>query len=342
VSVKVDAALSSGIADVPTVARRLEDAGYDGLFVAEIAHDPFLPLALAAPATRRVQLGTGIAVAFARNPMSVAVIGSDLQRLSQGRFVLGLGSQIKPHITKRFSMPWSQPAARMREFVLAVRAIWSSWNDSTPLRFRGEFYRHTLMTPMFDPGPSAHGDPPIFVAAVGPAMTAVAGEVADGLVAHAFTTESYFRSVTLPAIERGLAAAGRRRDDLEITMPLFVVTGRDDRELAARSVAARRQLAFYGSTPAYRPVLEHHGWADLGDELNRLSKRGDWERMGDAIDDDVLGAFAVVGEPDAIAPEVVRRYGDVLDRIQLGAESDGAADWSAIVHHIREGGGRGC
>jgi probable F420-dependent oxidoreductase len=249
--------------------------------------------------------------------------------------VLGLGSQIKPHITKRFSMPWSQPAARMREFILAVRAIWAAWNNGEPLRFRGEFYRHTLMTPMFDPGPSAVGDPRIFLAAVGPAMTAVAGEVADGLVAHAFTTASYFRDVTLLAIERGLAGAEKSRRDFEITLPLFIVTGRDERELAARALATRRQLAFYGSTPAYLPVLEHHGWGDLGRELNLLSKQGEWQRMGDAIDPEVLDTFAVVGEPSSIAPEVARRYGGVLDRVQIGTEHDDATAWAEIVAAIR-------
>ena len=334
-TLKVDAGLYCDLAGAQQRARALEDAGYDGVFAPEIAHDPFLPLALAATATRRVELGTGIAVALARNPMTLAVTATDIHRLSGGRFVLGLGSQIKPHITKRFSMPWSQPAARMRELILAVRAIWSAWNHGEPLRFRGDFYRHTLMTPMFDPGPSPVGDPRIFLAAVGPGMTAVAGAVADGFIAHAFTTAAYFRDVTMPAIERGLGGAQRARADLEITLPLFIVTGRDERELASRALAVRRQLAFYGSTPAYLPVLEHHGWGDLGRELNVLSKQGEWERMGDAVDRDVLEAFAVVGEPTSIAPEIARRYGGILDRVQLGTEHDDAAAWAEIVDSIR-------
>jgi probable F420-dependent oxidoreductase len=326
---KIDAGLHGELSDTADRVRRIEAAGFDGAFSYEVAHDPFLPLAIAATVSEHITLGTSIAVAFARNPMTLAVVSSDLHRLSRGRFVLGIGSQIKPHITKRFSMPWSQPAARMRELVLAIRAIWSTWNDGLPLRFRGEFYRHTLMTPMFDHGPSPYGNPPIFVAAVGPAMTAVAGEVADGLVAHAFTTPEYFRDVTLPHVERGLVAAGRSRADFQITMPVFAVVGRDEAEVAAKATGTKRQIAFYGSTPAYRGVLEHHGWGDLGDELNRLSKQGQWQKMGDIVDDDVLRAFAAVGDAATVADEIARRYGGLLDRVQLGVDLSGAASGDA-------------
>ena len=211
---KTDAIIHGNLADAAAAIRRAEDAGFDGVVAVEISHDPFLPLALGAAATERVDLITGIAVAFARNPMNAAVIANDINRLSNGRFILGLGSQIKPHITKRFSMPWSDPAARMREFVLAIRAIWESWNEGTPLAFRGDYYRHTLMTPMFDQGPSECGDPRIFVAAVGPAMTAVAGEVADGLMAHGFTTPSYLRDVTMVNLAKGLERSNRSRSDV--------------------------------------------------------------------------------------------------------------------------------
>lgn len=332
----IDTGLDGALSDAATRARQAEDAGYDGVLCAEVAHDPFLPLALAAAATTRIQLGTGIAVAFARNPMTVAVSANDLHLLSQGRFVLGLGSQIKPHITKRFSMPWSSPAARMREFILAIRAIWSTWNTGEPLAFRGEFYRHVLMTPMFDPGPNPYGTPAIHLAAVGPLMTSVAAEVADGLVAHAFTTWSYYREVTLPAVERSLAAAGRSRSDFTISMPLFVVSGRDEHELAARARPARQQIAFYGSTPAYRPVLEHHGWGELGDELNRLSKQGEWSKMGDAITDEVLDAFAIVGEPASLAAKIAERFGGVLDRVQIFAADRGDSQrWAPVLDAIR-------
>jgi probable F420-dependent oxidoreductase len=273
---------------------------------------------LGAAATERVDLITGIAVAFARNPMNAAVIANDINRLSNGRFILGLGSQIKPHITKRFSMPWSDPAARMREFVLAIRAIWESWNEGTPLAFRGDYYRHTLMTPMFDQGPSECGDPRIFVAAVGPAMTAVAGEVADGLMAHGFTTPSYLRDVTMVNLAKGLERSNRARSDVEVTIPIMSAVGRDEAEVAPKLAAVRQQLAFYGSTPAYRGVLEHHGWGDVGDELNRLSKQGEWVAMGGLITDEMLREFAVVGDLESVSAEIKQKFGGLVDRVQMG------------------------
>jgi len=317
---KIDIICNGELATAADAGRSAEEGGYDAALFPEIAHDPFLPVALAAQATERVELITGIAVAFARNPMSVAVTANDLHRLSGGRFVLGLGSQIKPHITKRFSMPWSHPAARMREYVMALRAIWASWEDGTPLDFRGDFYTHTLMTPMFDQGPSEHGPPKVFVAAVGPAMTRVAGEVADGLMAHGFTTPAYFRDVTMAHLADGLAAAGRSRADVEVTVPLMMVVDGPGREKSLQ--ATRMQLGFYGSTPAYRPVLEHHGWGDLGDELNRLSKAGDWVAMGEAIDDEVLETFAIVADRDDIAAAVQERFGGLVDRVQTGVDPD--------------------
>jgi probable F420-dependent oxidoreductase len=311
--------MGSDLGAIGRSARELEDLGYDGVLSAEITHDPFLPLVVAAEHTERVQLGTSIAVAFARNPMTLANIGYDLQTYSQGRFRMGLGSQIKPHIEKRFSMPWSHPAARMRELVLAMRAIWGCWNGGEKLDFRGEFYRHTLMTPMFDPGPNPYGDPAVLLAAVGGLMTEVAGEVADGLILHAFTTERYVREVTLPALERGFVKGGRTRADFEIMGPLFVVTGATEEDMAAAARATKQQIAFYGSTPAYRPVLELHGWGHLGDELNRLSKRGEWVQMGEILDDDVLGTFAVVAEPEQVAARMKERYGGLVDRVLFSA-----------------------
>jgi probable F420-dependent oxidoreductase len=316
---RVDGGIGFDPSGVIEAARLAERVGYDGIWSAEASHDPFLPLALAAEHTERIELGTGIAVAFARNPMTLAQVANDLQTLSGGRFMLGLGSQIKPHIEKRFSMPWSKPAARMRELILAIRAIWASWSDGSRLAFRGEFYRHTLMTPMFDPGPNPFGNPRIFLAAVGERMTGVAGEVADGMLAHGFTTERYLREVTIPALGRGLAAAGRGRADVEISYPGFVVTGVDEAGFLAAARAVKSQLAFYGSTPAYLPVLELHGWGDLHVELNRLSKRGAWDAMAELIDDDVLDAFAVVGELDDIAGLVRSRFEGVVDRFNFYA-----------------------
>lgn len=329
---KVDAPLMTELTDAPEVARSLEEAGYAGAWTAEIKHDPFFPLLRAAESTSTIELGTSIAVAFARNPMLVANIGDDLQRFSGGRFILGLGSQIKPHITKRFSMEWSRPAARMREFISATRAIWASWQDGSRLDFRGDFYTHTLMTPMFDPGPNPFGPPKVYLAGVGELMTEVAGEVCDGFFCHGFTTERYLREVTLPALDRGLERSGRTRADLEISGPAFVVTGTTEEEMAASAAATRGQISFYGSTPAYRAVLEMHGWGDLQDELNLLSKQGRWAEMGDLIDDDILTTFAVVAEPSQVAEQLHARYGDVIDRIMFYAPYQSDPDtWLPVL-----------
>ena len=313
---KIDAGLMIGdLASVPERARALEAEGYDGCVTAETSHDPFLPLVLAAEHTERVELMTSIAVAFARNPMLLANIGHDLNQYAKGRFILGLGSQIKPHISKRFSMPWSHPAARMREFIQAMRAIWANWYDGEKLAFKGEFYTHSLMTPMFTPVNTEYGAPRVMLAAVGPKMTEVAGEVADGMIVHAFTTPRYLEDVTLPAIERGLAAGERKRDDFELVCPVFVVTGHDEKAWEQSRTAVTRQVAFYGSTPAYRPVLEAHGWGELQTELNHLSKQGQWEEMGLRIDDDILEQFAVVAAPEDVPRKLQERFTGKLDRI---------------------------
>ncbi len=311
---KVDAGLMGSLDEVPKRARELEAQGFDGLVTAEMSTDPFLPLLLAAEHTERVELMTSIAVAFARNPMLLANLGNDLQAYSRGRFVLGLGSQIKPHITKRFSMPWSKPAARMREMVLAMRAIWSCWYQGEKLDFRGEFYTHTLMTPMFTPTNNAFGPPKVVVAAVGPRMTEVAGEVADGMLVHSFTTARYLREVTLPALEEGFARGGRDRKDFQLCYPAFVVTGRSEQEWEQTRTAVTRQIGFYGSTPAYRGVLEVHGWGELQSELNAMSKRGEWAAMGERISDEVLEAFAVVAPPGEVVGALKARFGGLVDR----------------------------
>ena len=313
-------------------AIKAEESGYDGVWSAEINHDPFLPIAVGAAATEKLEFGTGIAVAFARNPMTLAVVANDLQLLSKGRFMLGMGSQIKPHITKRFSMPWSHPAPRMRELVLAIRAIWKTWETGEPLAFRGEFYTHTLMTPFFNPGPNPYGNPKILLAAVGELMTEVAGEVGDGFLVHGFSTERYLREVSLPALERGAAKAGKTRSDLTVSYPGFVVTGPDDKSMAAAAKGVREQIAFYASTPAYRPVLELHGWGELQPELNTLSKRGEWEKMGELIDDDILNAFAVVAPLDRVAAEVQRRFDGLVDRFSFYAPYKADPEmWKAVL-----------
>jgi probable F420-dependent oxidoreductase len=328
--------MSPNIAEIGLKAKELEDLGYDGLLTAETGHDAFLPLALAAEHTERIELGTGIAVAFGRTPMVLAYTANDLQLMSKGRFILGLGSQIKPHIEKRFSMPWSQPAKRMREYILALRAIWSSWNDGTPLKFDGEFYKHTLMTPFFSPGKNPYGAPKVFLAAVGEKMTEVAGEVADGIIIHGFTTERYVKEVTMPAIERGLKAAGRDRASFEVSGPLFVVTGTTEEELKAAEQGTKQQIAFYGSTPAYRGVLELHGWGELQTELNALSKQGEWVKMGELIDDDILRTFAVVAEPEAVGAELKRRYAGIVDRCSFYAPYKSDPErWGKVIDDLR-------
>lgn len=314
---KVNAALIADLASVPARIEAIEAAGYDGAFSAEISSDPFFPLLLAAEHSERVGLTTAIAVAFARNPMVVAGLAHDLNQFSDGRFTLGLGSQIEPHITKRFSMPWSKPADRMREFVLALRAIWASWLEGAELDFHGQFYRHTLMTPMFTPAGRDFPAPAVRVAAVGPKMTEIGGEVADGLIAHGFTTERYLREVTLPTLERGLSKSGRARSEFDISAPIIVVSGMDEEAFVASRRMVKLQLAFYGSTPAYKRVLELHGWGALQPALNHLSKRGEWQEMGALISDEVLDAFALVCEdPGEIASRFAARYAGLIDTWQ--------------------------
>ena len=332
---KVDGGVSNELATAASSAKETEAAGYDGAWSVETAHDPFLPLLLAAEHTEHLELGTSIAVAFARNPMTLANIGWDLQAFSKGRFILGLGSQIKPHITNRFSMEWSHPAPRMREMIQAIRAIWDTWQNGKALAFRGEFYTHTLMTPFFTPNRNdldGFGVPRIFLAGVGEFMTEVAGEVCDGFICHGFTTERYLREVTLPALAKGRAKIGKTLDGFEVVGPSFVVTGNNEKELTAAQAGTRQQIAFYGSTPAYKRVLELHGWDGLHEELNALSKKGEWVEMGGLISDDILNTFAVVAEPEQVAPELLRRYGDVVQRISFYAPYKSDPDrWRSVL-----------
>ena len=331
---KVDGGVGFELDMVGAQAQELEEMGYAGIMTAETSHDPFFPLLVAAQNTQKVELITSIAVAFARTPMIMANIGHDLNAFSKGRFVLGLGSQIRPHITKRFSMPWSSPAARMREYILAMRAIWATWHEGKPLEFTGKFYTHTLMTPMFTPTDVEYGAPKVFLAAVGPKMTETAGEVADGMIVHAFTTEKYLRETTIPALERGFAAAGKSREDFEISYPVFVVTGTNEDELAEAQVATCKQIAFYGSTPAYKPVLDSIGAGELQGELNTLSKQGRWDEMGTLITPEILKEFAVIGEPQTIAGQIKSRYGDLVDRTSAAYANIPKSDRKKIIAEL--------
>ena len=309
-----------GFDDVRTTAAANEAAGYAGLWTGETMHDPFLQLVQATEVTERVTLGTSIAIAFGRTPMTFAITGYDLARYSRGRFVLGLGSQVKPHIERRFSMPWSHPAPRMREFVNALRAIWSCWQDGTKLDFQGEFYTHTLMTPFFSPPAHEWGPPPVYLAGVGKLMTEVAGEVCDGFIYHGFTTPSYLREVTLPALARGRAAGGHDSlDGFDIVGPAFTCVADTEEGLAEAIRGAKQQIAFYASTPAYRAVLDHHGWGDLQPELTRMSKEGKWVEMGDLIDDDMVRTFAAVGDVPTVARELRERWEGAATRLSFYA-----------------------
>jgi len=318
--VKIDRPLlTRGFDGAAAAARVAEQTGFDGVFTFEGPHTPFFPLVAAAGATAHLTLSTGVAIALARNPMIVASESHDLQVASGGRFMLGLGPQVRTHIEKRFGAPGSRPGARMRDFVGALRAIWSAWNDGTPLCYEGEFYRHTLMTPMFDPGPSPQGPPPVLLAGVGPAMTRVAAEVADGIVVHPFHTRRSLEEVTLPAIDEGLRRAGRDRSAFQIVVQVLAVTATDETTYHAAREATRAQIAFYASTPAYAGVLHAEGAESLQPLLRELSKTGRWNEMAPLIDDALLDRVAVCGEPAAAGSEIVARYGASAARVALAS-----------------------
>jgi len=336
----IDGGLTTlALAQVPQDARDLAALGYDGLFTFEGKGDPFLPLALAAEHTSGVTLGTAVALAFPRSPMHLAYIAHDLQAQSEGRFVLGLGAQIRTHIEKRFSATYDHPVARMRELVLALRAIWRCWYEGERLDFRGRFYRHTLMTPIFEPAPHAFGPPKVYLAGVQPRMTAVAGEVADGLIVHPFNSRAFLERELLPALEQGRARGGRKRADVAVMCQALVATGFSPAERELAMTMVRGQIAFYASTPAYRPVLEVHGWGPLQEELHALSKRGEWGAMGDCITDEMLATFAAVGEPEEIPAQLQARYGGVADRLMLvhyaSLHGEARERWRAMLDAIR-------
>jgi probable F420-dependent oxidoreductase len=336
-AMKVDASLLGF--DAPgEAAHRLEALGYDGVFTFEGPHDPFFPLVLASQRTSRVDLYTAIAIAFARNPMLLANIGWDLQALSKGRFLLGLGTQIRPHIEKRISRTGSRPADRLREMVLATREIWRCWAEGARLDFRGEFYQHTLMTPMFSPGPNPFGDPPIFLAGVGPRMTEVAGEVADGFFVHPLNTTRSIDLVTLPALDRGIAKSGRARKDVKLSFQIMVASGATDEEMERTRALTKGQIAFYGSTPAYRVILDAHGWGDLQPELNALSKRGQWQEMTALVSDEMLEAVAICAPMGQVAARIRERCGNLADRVSLLAHwSRDPEPWADVARELNAG-----
>ena len=294
----------------PAFAQAAEAVGFDGVWTSETQHDPFLPLALIAEHSQTMMLGTAVAIAFARSPGTVAYTSWDLAKFSRGRFILGLGTQVRPHIMRRFGMPWPEsPVNHLREFVAAVRAYWEAWQSGGALNFRGESYKLNLMTPFFNPGPIDHPEIPIYLAGVNPGLCRLAGEIAEGFHAHPLHSVDYLNQVVRPALEEGAERSGRSLDSFDLTASTFVVT--DDNE----ELLARGQIAFYASTPSYRPVFEVHGWDELAEELSQMARRGEWYEMAGKIPDEVLETFAVVAEPGDLGVALVERYQGLVDRL---------------------------
>ena len=333
---KIDGPFYAELKDAVSAAEQARDAGYDGIYSLEGASDPFLPLVLASSTCPELEIATGIAVAFPRNPHHIAMQSYDLQRFSQGKFLLGIGSQIKPHIEKRFGVEFSPPVARMREYIQAVKAFFDTYQNNTRLDFQGKYYQHTLMTPMFNPGPLEWGAPPILLGGLGPKMTEVAGEVADGLIVHPFNTMPYITETQLPAVARGLAKHGRSRDDFIYQVAAICITGNNEQEYENAKNSVKSLLGFYGSTPSYLPPMAAVGLQDLHPELNKLSKEGKWQEMGELIDDDFIDQFAVSGEPKDIAKQLFDKYGDFTDRLSIYAPYGTSPDvWPSIIAELK-------
>lgn len=311
---KVDASTAVDLHGIGRQAARLETLGYDGLRVAELNHDPFMALAVAAGQTSRIELVTSVAVAFARNPMSMAVLAHDLNAYSGGRLVLGLGSQVKPHIERRFSMPWHKAARQMREFIEAMTAIFNCWYEGARLEYEGEYYQHTLMPATFTPDNTEGLRPRIALSATGPLMTRVAAEIADGMIMHPFSSAKYMREVTLPAIEDGLQRSGRSLSEFELDYAPLIATGVNEESIVRAIATIRDRIAFYGCTVAYRPVLEIHGWGELQDELISLNRQHRRDEMSRLISDEVLETLAIVGNPRSVVERMRERFGGLISR----------------------------
>jgi probable F420-dependent oxidoreductase len=313
-----------------------ERMGYDGVSSNETAHDPFLPLALAATATSRVTLETRVAIAFPRSPMVVAYTARDLQELSEGRFRLGLGTQVKGHMERRFSVPWESPGPKLREYVQSVRHIWDCWDNGHRLDYQGRFYRFSLMTPFFSPGPSPHPRPAIFTGAVNAYNCRVAGEVGDGLMLHSLTSAEYVRQVVRPGLDRGAQLAGRDPSAVQVSGGGFIVTGPNRASIKGVLGEVRRRIAFYASTRTYFPVLECHGFQEVGQRLHQMSLRGEWAEMGELVSDEMLDAFAVVGEYDEVAHQFVQRYGGLVDEVGFSPYTAAPLEEAQLRRIIRQ------
>ncbi len=314
---KPDVRLGGPLSRTAKQAQQAEAMGFDGAWTSETQHDAFLPLILAAEHTTRLELGTSIAVAFGRSPLVTAHLAWDLAALSSGRFLLGLGTQVKGHIEKRYGLPWDSPGPRLRDYIQALRAIWDCWQHGTPLDHRGQFYSHTLMTPFFNPGPIANPRIPIHIAGVQPYMCRLAGEQCDGFQVHPFHSAKYLRDVVLPNLEEGLQSSGRKRGDICLASSAFIVTGRNSSEMDATRQSVKRQIGFYASTRNYRVILECHGWDSVARDLTRKSIQGDWDGMAALVTDEMLDAFAIVGTPDEVPEKLRQRYTGLLDRLAV-------------------------
>jgi probable F420-dependent oxidoreductase len=338
---KIDGPFYAQLDTAADEAKRLGDMGYDGVYTLEGNSDPFLPLVLASEHQPNLDIATGIAVALPRNPSHIAYQAWDLQRFSKGKFMLGIGPQIKAHNERRFGVPFDRPAARMKEYIQAVKAFFACWHDDERLNFEGEFFHHTLMTPMFNPGPNPYGKPPILLGAMGPRMTAVAGEVADGLIVHPFNTLPFVLNEQLPGVRKALAKSGRSEEDFIMQVGTMIVTGANEEEYKAADEAMRGLLAFYASTPAYRPPMEAVGYGDLQPELNKMTKEGRWDELSQLIDDDFLNHFAVCAEPKDVAAKVVEKYGEFTDRASIYAPYHSSPEvWPAIISDMKKLTGR--
>lgn len=315
---KLDVGLGveGGVRGAGETARAAEELGFDGLWTSETRHDSFLPLALAASATQTMRLGNSVAIAFSRSPMVTAQLAWDLQALSGGRFILGLGTQVRAHVERRFSMPFDKPAARLADYIRAVRAIWGAFQGDGRLDYRGEFYQHTLLSPFFDPGPIEHPEIPVYIAGVNTRLARLAGELCDGFHVHPFHSPEYVRNTVKPAIEAGAGAGGRDPGSVELATSAFVISGTES-EAAAQREAVRQQVAFYASTPTYRTVLEAHGWEEVGDRLSGLAREKRWEEMPREITDDMISAFAVEAAPDELGAALRERYEGLIHRVSL-------------------------
>ena len=345
---KFDARLDpASPSEVPELARAAERAGFDRVRLSETRHEPFVLATLALAATDRIEVGTDVAIAFARSPTAVAHAAWDLAALSRGRFRLGLGSQVRAHIERRYGVAWEKPLGRMREFVQALQALWECWQHGTPLRMEGRYYRLTLMSPFFNPGPIEAPAVPVGLAGVNPGWARLAGEVAQAFHVHPLHTAPYLREVLLPAVEAGLAGAGRPREGFEVVGSVFVVTGDDREELRQAREEVRRQVAFYASTPSYRRVLEHHGWGEVGERLSRLARQGRWSEMAAAVPDEMLQAVAVEAEPPDVPYRILERYSGLLDRVAAyipyrpGQREHWWASWTAAMRRQRHAGADG-